>query len=82
MMIPRVITVQYKYDFVVHVRFADGIEGDIDLGDELHGEIFEPLKDLALFKKVFVHPEFQTLCWPNGADLSPEFLYEKIQIPV
>jgi hypothetical protein len=79
-MIPKVLEAKYAHDFIVHVRFADGTEGDVDLNDELHGEIFEPLKDPAVFRTVSVHPEFHTLCWPNGADLAPEFLYDKVQI--
>ncbi len=80
-MIPKVVEAQYEHDFTIHVRFADGTEGDIDLSDELYGEVFEPLKDPTVFRTLTVHREFHTLCWPNGADLSPEFLYEKIQIP-
>ncbi len=80
-MIPKVIEAKYEHDYTVYIRFDDGMEGEVDLGDELHGEIFEPLKDHVVFMKVFVHPEFHTLCWPNGADLAPEFLYDKVQIP-
>ena len=80
-MIPKVIAAQYEHDFIVHIRFADGTEGDVDLADELHGEVFEPLTDTSVFKTFSVHPEFHTLCWPNGADLAPEFLYDRIQIP-
>ncbi len=80
-MIPRVEEAQYVRDFVVHLRFSDGTEGDVDLGDELHGEVFEPLKDRTLFQQFSVQPEFHTLFWPNGADLAPEFLYERVQIP-
>lgn len=36
--------------------------------------MFEPLKDRALFAKVAIHPELETVTWPNGADLAPEFL--------
>ena len=79
-MIPKVLEAKYAHDFIVHVRFADGTEGDVDLNDELHGEIFEPLKDPAVFRTVSDHPEFHTLCWPNGADLAPEFLYDKVHI--
>jgi hypothetical protein len=80
-MIPRVVEAQYKRDFVIHLRFSDGLEGDVDLSQELHGELFEPLKDPAVFRDFTVHPEFHTLSWRNGADLAPEFLYEKAQIP-
>jgi len=81
-MIPRVVEARYMAGFTVHIRFSDGTEGDVDLGDELYGEIFEPLKDETFFGRVSVHPEFHTLCWPNGADFAPEFLYEKVQVPV
>lgn len=53
---------------------------DVDLREESYGEIFEPLKDRAFFQRFFIHPEFHTLTWPNGADLAPEFLYEKVQL--
>ena len=81
-MIPRVESARHKGDFVVHIRFSDGVEGDVDLRDELYGEMFEPLKDQRLFAQVCVHPEFHTLVWPNGADFAPEFLYEKVRVRV
>lgn len=80
-MIPKVIEAEYLHDFVIHLRFADGAEGDVDLSQELYGEMFEPLKDIETFKQFSIHPEFHTLCWPNGADIAPEFLYEKARIP-
>jgi len=79
-MIPRVEEARYVRDFTIHLRFSDGTEGDMDFRDELYGEVFEPLKDRALFQQFFVHPEFHTLTWPNGADFAPEFLYEKILV--
>jgi hypothetical protein len=79
-MIPRVAEARYVQDYTIHLRFTDGAEGDVDLRDELYGEIFEPLKDRAFFQQFSVHPEFHTLTWPNGADIAPEFLYEKVQL--
>jgi hypothetical protein len=81
-MIPKVIHAEYVHDYIIHIQFADGTQGDVDLSQELYGEMFEPLKDRELFAKVMVHPEFHTLYWPNGADIAPEFLYEKIKISV
>jgi len=80
MMIPRVVEARYVEDFTVHVRFADGIEGDVDLSEELHGEIFEPLKDLSYFRQFTVNNELHTITWPNGADFAPEFLYKKVRV--
>ena len=80
-MIPRVVEARFVRDFIVHLRFADGAEGDVDLRDELYGEVFAPLKEPALFQQFSVHTEFHTLTWPNGSDLAPEFLYERVQLP-
>jgi len=80
-MIPRVIDATYVQEFTIHVRFSDGTEGDLDLSQELYGEVFEPLEDIGVFRRFTIHPEFHTLCWPNGADFAPEFLYEKVRIP-
>lgn len=77
-MIPRVAKAKFLRPYVIHLLFSDGTEGDVDLGGELYGELFEPLKDPAMFAKFVIHPDFHTLCWPNGADLAPEFLYERV----
>ncbi len=81
-MIPRVIKANYVRDYVIHLRFSDGNEGDIDLRDELYGEMFKPLQNHDTFKGFSIHPEFHTLCWENGADFAPGFLYEKLQVKV
>lgn len=47
---------------------------EVDLTSELHDEVFEPLKNLDLFKQVYVNPDTNTFEWPNGADFAPELL--------
>ena len=79
-MTPKVIDARHVHDFVLHVRFADGIEGDVDLAGLLDGPVFELLKDPEYFGQVMVHPELHTVVWPNGADLAPEFLYEQVRV--
>jgi hypothetical protein len=75
-MILHVESVRYLGDFRLRVAFSDGITKDVDLEGELYGEIFEPLRDLDVFRQVRVNPESRTVEWPNGADFAPEFLYE------
>jgi hypothetical protein len=67
-------------DYVISLRFSDGVEGEVDLKDELWGPVFEPLRDLDEFRGFTVHPELHTLVWENGADLSPEFLRANIRV--
>ena len=79
-MTPRLTEAKYVCNYILHLRFADGTEGDVDLSQELEGEVFEPLKDLACFRAFTISPELHTVMWPNGADFAPEFLYEKVHI--
>ncbi len=72
----HVTNVIYLKNYQLRLEFDDGKIKDIDLNDELYGEIFEPLKDTELFKKVYINPDTGTIEWPNGADFAPEFLYE------
>jgi len=78
-MLPRLQKSEYRGDYRIWLHFADGVQGEIDLESELWGEMFEPLKDKSLFADVTVDAELQTLVWPNGADLAPEFLYKKLR---
>ena len=81
-MILHVIDVKYVRDYVIWVKFNDGIDGEVDLLAELEGEVFGPLKDEELFKTVKVDPLLQTVVWDNGADLAPEFLYDNLRISI
>jgi len=77
-MTPKVTEAKYVEGYKLWLQFSDGKAGVIDLSDELWGPMFEPLKKLAIFKKVRVDPELETVTWPNGADFAPEFLHEHI----
>jgi hypothetical protein len=62
-----------------HVRFEDGLEGEVDLVElvELTG-VFGVLRDPAEFRKLAVDSGSGTVCWPNGADLDPDVLYARV----
>lgn len=75
---PRVVFVKPAPDWKLELAFSDGTKGIVSLKDRLFGPIFEPLKDPAAFAKVGID-EFGAVCWPNGADLAPDALYEKVK---
>jgi hypothetical protein len=49
MAIPKVTDARHLGAHRVWVRFDDGLEGALDLADELWGEVFPPLRDPAYF---------------------------------
>lgn len=63
-------------DFKLWLSFDDGSSGEVDLIGTLIGPMFEPLKNIDVFAKVAIDPELETVVWPNGADLAPEYLKE------
>jgi hypothetical protein len=76
----HVMEAEYVSGYIIRLKFRDGTAGEIDLQPELWGEVFEPLKDLEVFKQFRIHTEFHTLVWPNGADFAPEFLHDNIRV--
>lgn len=80
-MAPRIESVEYVSPYALRVRFADGVVGDVDLSSELWGEVFEPLRDPEVFRRFHLSRELNTVTWSTGADLAPEFLYEKARTP-
>ncbi len=75
----KVTRVERLGEYRLRLTFSDAVVGDIDLADELWGEMFEPLRDIARFNRVSVDPELGTLVWPNGADLDPEGLHDAVR---
>jgi len=70
--------IEYRRGYIYHIAFDDGREGDVDPFEYVgKGPVFEPLRDSAFFRSARIHGE--TISWPNGADIAPETLSEKIE---
>ena len=71
-----VTSVEYVSGYKLRVGFNDGSVRVVDLAKHLDGEIFEPLKNLRLFRTAKLNSDLDTVVWDNGADMAPEFLYD------
>ncbi len=74
----RVTGVRANDDFFLTVVFDDGAEGVLDMKPYLSFGLFKKLSDPEQFKRVRV--AFDTVQWPCGADLDPEFVRAKCKI--
>jgi hypothetical protein len=68
-------------DYRILIEFSDGVSGIIDFKSILKKDkrnIIRELLDINKFNSYKV--KYDTLCWENGVDFAPEYLYEKVKI--
>ena len=76
----EVTEIRYKRDYIYYIAFDDGSNGEVDFSVYMdRGPIFEQLRDPSVFRKATI--EGGTIAWPNGADIAPETLYDKVHHP-
>ncbi len=64
---------------VLRLTFADGVEGDVDVLQRMRGPVFADARTPDGFSEVAVDAETGTIVWPNGADLAPDVLYQRVR---
>ncbi len=75
-----VVKVKSLGGYRLELQFDVGANGEVDISKLITFKgIFEPLSDQDFFSKVTVNPDIGTICWENGADLSPAYLRQNIQ---
>ena len=67
---------EYEAGYRLVLTFEDGSRRRVDLAPHLDGEMFEPLRDIKRFQTARLNADIDTVVWDNGADMSPDFLYE------
>lgn len=67
---------------VLQLTFADGVTGEVYVLDRMRGPVFERAVTPQGFAEVTVDAETGTVCWPGGADLAPDTLYERVRTGV
>jgi hypothetical protein len=80
-MLVWVIKAELRGDYKIYIEFNDGFSGIIDFKEKIttdHRAIIRELVDKDKFNKIRV--ERHTLCWDNGVDFAPEYLYEQIKM--
>ena len=75
----RVQRVEALPDFVLRVRFLDGLEGEVDLAGLIHSAragVFGALAIPGKFEEVSL--ELGAVVWPCGLDLAPDAMHRAI----
>ena len=73
--LPHVIQARHVHQYILELGFSDGALKRVDFEPYVRrGGVFAPLADPEFFQHFFI--DLNTVCWPNGADVAPERLYE------
>ena len=74
-MILHITEVNYLSDYKLRVSFNNGESGVADLSSVVHQGVFKALEPQEKFAQVVLDEELDTVVWPGGLDLAPEFVY-------
>ncbi len=75
-----VVEVKVVKDYQLFLRFQDGKSGIVDISKIVPFKgVFEPLNDKTFFSTVSINKDIGTICWHNGADLSPSYLRKHLK---
>ena len=65
-------------EYRLWLRFDDGLEGSVFLGNMLEIGAFRLWRDQDQFRRVAIDPAAKTLVWDGGIELDPAVLYRDL----
>ena len=77
-----VIECRAEGNYTLWVKFDDGLEGLVYLGDLVTTNSYQTLSDEDIFSQVAVDPVSNGVAWTGGIRLEPEILYRDLAIKI
>ncbi len=65
-------------NYTLWLRFDDGLEGHVYLGDLVATKMFRALSNEESFYRVAIDPVSNTVIWEGGMNLDPDVLYRDL----
>ena len=65
-------------NYTLWLRFDDGLEGSVNLGDLVQTESYMAISDQETFARVAIDPVSNAVTWAGGIKLDPEVLYRDL----
>jgi hypothetical protein len=74
----RVTDCRASSDYTLWLRFEDGLEGSVFLGDLLECVPFSAWRDVDQFCRAAVDRQSATVVWDGGIQFDPDILYQDL----
>ena len=71
------VAVEAREEYRLWLRYADGVEGEVDLSDLVGRGVFEAWWEPGFFEKVHIS-ERRTIAWNEDIEVSPDAMYPEI----
>ena len=75
----RVTECKASLDYWLWIRFEDGLEGSIFLGNLLEIGAFQDWRDINQFRRVSIDPDLSTVVWSGGIRFDPDILHQDLR---
>jgi hypothetical protein len=72
----KVQEVKYIADYIISIKFDDGVNGTIELNDLVQKGIFKVLQDKNQFAKVFTNG--YSIAWSNELEIDATTIYSEL----
>jgi hypothetical protein len=79
-MMHTVIECRAEGNYTLWLKFDDGLEGLVYLGDLVTTNSYLALSDEDIFSRVAIDPVSNAVTWSGGIKLDPEYLYQDLAI--
>lgn len=74
----KIIACKAKANYILWIRFDDGVEGEVDLSNLVGQGVFKAWESIGFWESVRVDPESETVAWGDEIDLDPYVLKQEI----
>jgi hypothetical protein len=75
--LPRAVEVKQRTGYRIWLRYADGVEGELDLSHLAGRGVFETWAEPGVFDGVHIDRS-GAIAWPGDLDLCPDALYLRL----
>ena len=72
----KVTEVNYLNEYKLHVKFEDGVSGEVDLCNLVDKGVFESLKDRSLFSKAY--STGSSIAWSDELEIDSDTIYMEL----
>ncbi len=73
----RPIAVEARDGYRIWLRYADGVEGEVDLSHLVEKGVFKAWRDRAFFERVQIGGG-NAISWNDELDICPDSLYQRL----